>query len=116
MAMTSQNRRIADTQNQSLEQVRQITRCFKIAVHLKEVFEMTQVLRDGGATYPARKQLAFAADVLSYFKRQLKFGDEIDLNKIGQVTLLDALCHRIVTAVGIAHVFGMNTESDLTAA
>lgn len=128
MAMTPQTFQITDTPNESLEQIRQIARWFETAVpnpsdqnartqigaHLEEVSEMIRALRDAGATHSARKELTFAADVLSYFRRQLKSGElEISLDKIDRVALLDALCDQIVTTVGIAHMLGMDIAGAL---
>lgn len=128
MAIATQNSQITDIQNQSLEQIGQIARwfetavpnpsdrntCTQIGVHLEEVSEMIRVLRDAGATHSARKELTFAADVQSYFQRQLKSGDlEIAFDKVDRVALLDALCDQIVTTVGIAHMLGMDIEGAL---
>lgn len=128
MAMTPQTFQFTNTPNQPNEQIRQIAQWFEtavpnpsgqnahtqIGVHLEEVFEMVQALRNAGATFPARKDLTFAADVLSYFQRQLKSGAlEIDFDKVDRVTLLDALCDQIVTTVGIAHMLGMDIDGAL---
>jgi len=117
-----------ETKNQPLEQINQIARWFEAAVpnpsprnaltqlgvHFEEVLEMVQTLEEAGTTRPACEQLSFASDVLSYFQRQLKSGDlEIDFSKINRVNLLDALCDQIVTAVGVAHMLGMNIEGAL---
>lgn len=116
------------TKQQPLEQIAQISRWFaaavpapsyqnataQIGVHFEEVFEMAQVLRDAGTTYPAREQLSFAADVLGFLQRQLKSGAiEIAFDDIDRLALLDALCDQIVTAVGVAHMLGMDINGAL---
>ena len=86
----------------------------QLGVHFEEVCEMVQTLGGAGMTRDACKQLIFAGDVLSYFQRQFKSGDlAINLEKIDRVALLDALCDQIVTAVGVAHMLGMNIEGAL---
>lgn len=128
--MTEQNSQNVNAPKQPLGQIRQIARWFEkavpnpsdrnahtqIGVHFEEVFEMVQALGAAGATHPAREQLSFAADVLSFFQRQLKSGDlEITFDKVDRVALLDALCDQIVTAVGVAHMLGMDIEGALKA-
>jgi predicted HAD superfamily Cof-like phosphohydrolase len=86
----------------------------QLSVHFEEVSEMVQVLGAAGATSESCRQLIFTADALSYFQRQIKAGSvELVLNKINRVELLDALCNQIVTAVGVAHMFGMDIEGAL---
>lgn len=128
MAITKQNSPISETMNQPLEPINQITRWFEtavpnpsdrnaltqIGVHFEEVSEMLQALRKAGSEAQGREQLTFAGDVLSYFQRQLKSGDlAITFDNVDRVTLLDALCDQIVTAVGVAHMLGMDIEGAL---
>lgn len=128
MAITKQNSPISETMNQPLEPINQITRWFEtavpnpsdrnaltqIGVHFEEVSEMLQALRKAGSEAQGREQLTFAGDVLSYFQRQLKSGDlAIAFDNVDRVTLLDALCDQIVTAVGVAHMLGMDIEGAL---
>jgi hypothetical protein len=52
--------------------------------------------------------------VLGYFQRQLKSGDlKVAFDKINRTVLLHALCDQIVTAVGVAHILGMDIEGAL---
>lgn len=126
--MTPQNSRMTGTPNQPLEQIGQIARWFETAVpepsernahtqlrvHFEEVFETAKTLREAGTTGLARKERGFAADVLSYVQRQIKSGNlEIAFDKVDRVALLDALCDPSVTAVGVAHILGMNIEGAL---
>ena len=86
----------------------------QIGVNLEETAEMLSVLRDAGATFPAREQLGFVHDVSVYMQRQLKTGRiEIALDDLDRVALLDALCDQIVTAVGIAQFLNMDIEGAL---
>lgn len=128
MAIEVKNPSIHDGLNQPAEPINQITRWFEtavpnpsdrnaltqIGVHFEEVSEMVQALCKTGTEPQGREQLTFAADVLSYFQRQLKSGAlEIAFDNIDRVTLLDALCDQIVTAVGVAHMLGMDIEGAL---
>ncbi len=128
MATTSEASPDTSALNQPLEQIHQIAQWFEAAVpnptpqnalvqfgvHFEEVFEMVRAMEGSGATREANEQLNFAADVLSYFQRQIKSGNlVIDFNKLDRVALLDALCDQIVTAVGVAHMLGMDIEGAL---
>ena len=49
-----------------------------------------------------------------YLQRQLKTGAiELDLTQIDRIVLLNALCDQIVTAVGTAHMLGMDIHGAL---
>ena len=75
---------------------------------------MVQALRGDSKAFQTHEQLSFTGDVLSYFQRQLKSGDlAIAFDNVDRVTLLDALCDQIVTAVGVAHMLGMDIEGAL---
>lgn len=81
----------------------------QIGVHFEEVHEMLQALHQADATDSACDQLGLADDVMSYFQRRIKDRKlEIDVDRIVRVALLDALCDQIVTAVGVAHMLGMD--------
>lgn len=112
----------------SMNQIRQIKAWFEaavpapshrnastqLAVHFEEVSEMLEELTKAGSTFQSTEQLSFSHDVLNYIQRQLKKQDiELDLSKVDRVALLDALCDQIVTAVGVAHMLGMNIEGAL---
>jgi predicted HAD superfamily Cof-like phosphohydrolase len=83
----------------------------QIGVHLEEITEMLEVLRDAGKTFTQREQLAFITDVLGYAQRQFKAysdGIQVEPADIDRVSLLDALCDQIVTAIGVAHMMEMD--------
>lgn len=118
----------AATQTQPPEQIKQISQWFETAVpeptdrniltqlgvHFEEVFEMAQTLKDAGMTKEARDQLTFVGDVLHFVQRQIKGGViTIDFEKIDRTALLNSLCDQIVTAVGVAHIFGMDIQGAL---
>ena len=88
----------------------------QIGVHLEEVTEMLAVLQPAGATMRVREELGLAHDVLNYAQRQIKAftaGSEIVTDDLDRVSLLDALCDQIVTAIGIAHMLDMDIEGAL---
>ena len=79
-------------------------RAVQIGCHFEEVCEMAEALED--------KDLA---EILKSVATEYKEGGTLeDLfgsgHKIDRKSLLDALCDQIVTAVGVAHMFGMNIE------
>ena len=86
----------------------------QIGVHLEEVSEMLEVLRDAGGSSFSKEQLSFAVDVMLYIQKQLKSGGIlIDLDRLDQVAYLDSQCDQIVTAVGNAHMQGFDIEGGL---
>jgi predicted HAD superfamily Cof-like phosphohydrolase len=68
-------------------------------VHFEEVAEMLEALR-------------LPTDEISKLATALKKG-EMDLPEPDRIELLDSLCDQIVTAVGVAHMFGMDIVSAL---
>lgn len=79
-------------------------RAVQIGCHLEEVAEMGAALQDKDFS----EMLSQTADE---FKEggtlQELFGPD---HIVDRKELLDALCDQIVTAVGVAHMFGMNIE------
>ena len=117
-------------QSQSLSTIRQIKSWFESAVpkpnaknihaqlgvHMEEVGEMLETLRDAGSTFPVREQLGLCVDVVDFTQRQLKAytgGAEIALQDLDRTALLDSLADQIVTSVGVAHMLGMDIEGAL---
>lgn len=79
-------------------------RAVQIGVHFEEVGEMLQTLP---THHPClRDDLADVAN--GYKKRHEVNGEDVE-----RIELLDALCDQIVTAVGVAHMFGMDIEGAL---
>lgn len=82
------------------------SRCVQIGVHFEEVAEMLSAL--GGIT-------SFESTILDELGTDLKQGhltlEELEINR---QELLDALCDQIVTAVGVAHMFGMDIAGALS--
>lgn len=77
-------------------------RSVQIGVHLEEVAEMAAALNDA--------DLAATLDVIA---DQYKVDPTIRLDTVDRTELLDAICDQIVTAVGVAHMFGMDIEGAL---
>ena len=79
-------------------------RAVQLGVHFEEVGEMLQTLP---THHPClRDDLADVAN--GYKKRHEVNGEDVD-----RIELRDALCDQIVTAVGVAHMFGMDIEGAL---
>lgn len=80
--------------------------CIQIGCHYEEVSEMQDAIDDDGET-----PWSLANDYKSL--------DHIYVDHIGaisdsdKVNLLDSLCDQIVTAVGVAHMLGMDIEGAL---
>ena len=88
----------------------------QIGVHLEEAGEMLQVLRDVAANQETADQISFFNDVMGHASKRFKNSHgsfQLDLRFVDRVKLLDALCDQIVTAVGIAYMFGMDIEGGL---
>lgn len=77
-------------------------RAVQIGVHLEEVAEMAATFNDA--------DLAATIDVIS---EQYKTDTTIRLDTVDRTELLDALCDQIVTAVGVAHMFGLDIDGAL---
>jgi predicted HAD superfamily Cof-like phosphohydrolase len=82
----------------------------QVGCHLEEVAEMLMAVTSSGDT-EAALEAAFKA--LHIASDGLKTG-EASIECIDRVALLDSLCDQIVTAVGIAHMMGMDIEGALT--
>ena len=79
-------------------------RAVQIGVHFEEVGEMAEALNDKDL---AEILKSVATDYKELGTLKDLFGDDHEIDRKG---LLDALCDQIVTAVGVAHMFGMNIE------
>ena len=75
-------------------------RLVQLGVHFEEVAEMLQAIGT-----PVSFETEFMHDIAEDFKRQLL---EVSDLQIDRQELLDALCDQIVTAIGVAHMFGMD--------
>lgn len=88
----------------------------QIGVHLEEIAEMLEPLREASLNQETTDQITFFEDVLMHAQKRFKShheGFRIDLRHIDKVSLLDALCDQIVTAVGVAHMLEMDIEGAL---
>lgn len=81
----------------------------QVGCHLEEVAEMLGVVTSAGDT---DKALAMAFRELHIASDGLKSG-EACIECADRTELLDSLCDQIVTAVGIAHMMGMDIEGAL---
>ena len=80
-------------------------RAVQLGVHFEEVGEMLQTLP---THHPCLRD--DLEDIANKFK---KHHAGVDANEVDRTELLDALCDQIVTAVGVAHMFGMDIEGAL---
>lgn len=82
-------------------------RAVQIGCHFEEVTEMAEAI--GAET------LAQSAHITAeIYKVDLTEGIPVSAMHFNRQDLLDALCDQIVTAVGVAHMFGMDIEGALT--
>ena len=117
-------------QSQPLQQIHQIKEWFakavpspeeinvttQIGVHLEEVAEMLEPLRDAAANQETTDQMNFFIEVLNHAQKRFKSHQasfRFDLRFVDRKELLDALCDQIVTAVGVAHMFELDIEGAL---
>lgn len=81
-------------------------RAIQIACHYEECGEMAEALNDFSLlTALDRYSDYYKSDKCESFNVQLDDDDRIDL--------LDSLCDQIVTAIGVAHMFGFDIEGAL---
>ena len=80
-------------------------RAVQLGCHFEEVGEMLSATR---LFAPCLRD--DFADISGALKKRLA----IPNGAVDRTELLDALCDQIVTAVGVAHMFGMNIEGALT--
>jgi predicted HAD superfamily Cof-like phosphohydrolase len=78
-------------------------RAVQIGVHYEEVSEMTEALGDQKLN-----------DELSDYASRYKTGIVMGRNDPDRHELLDSLCDQIVTAVGVAHMFGLDIAGALS--
>ena len=81
--------------------------CVQIGCHYEEVSEMSAVLDDD-----VDDELVDTA-ILYKIKHSEYIGVLEELSADARVELLDALCDRVVTAVGVAYMMGMDIEGAL---
>ena len=79
-------------------------RAVQLGCHFEEVAEMLAAIGE-----------TFIAERLALIATQYKKDSEVEINEPGldRIELLDALCDQIVTAVGVAHMFGLDIEGAL---
>lgn len=103
-------------------EIKEIKRWFEIAVpnptienvsvqygcHLEEVAEMLEVTGDGYELDAIRDlSSSYKANNPHFTKSLLEMGES------DKIELLDSLCDQIVTAIGVAHMMGMDIEGAL---
>lgn len=94
------------------------SKCVQLGCHFEEVSEMMSAL--GGLKQTAVTSMM--EDTGSQFKSVGAMDDDdpnlqifkiLMLNKANKAELLDSLCDQIVTAIGVAHMFGFDIEGAL---
>ncbi|KGQ44085.1 hypothetical protein JP29_09580 [Gallibacterium anatis] len=76
----------------------------QIGCHLEEVAEMLNVFD---------RKLGVYIDLYARSYKEWKTLDNIDWTDYKLIELLDALCDQIVTAIGVAHMFGFDIKKAL---
>lgn len=78
-------------------------RAVQIGVHFEEVAEMGHAIRDAVLD-------ACLHSIAEFYKTE----GGVSVNDVDHAELLDALCDQIVTAIGVAHMFGLDIAGALT--
>lgn len=82
--------------------------CIQVGCHFEEVAEMMDAVNLGGIK---------SHSYVDIEANEFKDASGYYVNKVedcGRVELLDSLCDQIVTAIGVAHMLGMDIESALS--
>lgn len=82
-------------------------RAVQLGVHFEEVAEMLVAISDSG--FVVFDEMAGHAEFYKKFYDGGDLGDDVDRKE-----LLDALCDQIVTAIGVAHMFGLDIAGALS--
>lgn len=83
--------------------------CMQMGVHLEEIGEMLEVTNWGSMTLS--KVISLAEAYKEDNSIHSEYLNTLDNNQ--KIELLDSLCDQIVTAVGVAHMLGMDIEGAL---
>lgn len=78
------------------------SRNVQVGCHIEEVSEMFEAMGE----LPVAEKLSFIGD---HYKANVE-----DMKPLDRGALLDSLCDQIVTAIGVAHMFGMNIHGALS--
>ena len=89
-------------------------RAVQLGCHFEEVGEMLLVMGLDGIDYSELAALASELKDSGKDAESLQFLTDGVFPMLDKTELLDALCDQIVTAIGVAHMFGMNIEGALT--
>ena len=89
-------------------------RAVQLGCHFEEVGEMLRAMGLNGMDYSELAALASELKDSGKDAASLQLLSDEVFPMIDKTELLDALCDQIVTAVGVAHMFGMNIEGALT--
>jgi len=82
--------------------------CIQIGCHYEEVAEMADALYDPTLSEETDRVANQYKDVEKYYIASLD-----SLDAIEKIEILDSLCDQIVTAIGVAHMLGMDIGSAL---
>lgn len=87
------------------------SRVVQIGCHLEEVAEMTGALARGKDSLTEMLNES-ANDCKKASDEEIAYFSSI-IGEIDRIELLDSLCDQIVTAIGVAHMFGFDIEGAL---
>ena len=82
--------------------------CIQIGCHYEEVAEMAEALYDSNLSEETNRVANQYKDVEKYYIASLD-----SLDAVEKIEILDSLCDQIVTAIGVAHMLGMDIENAL---
>ena len=88
-------------------------RAVQLGCHFEEFGEMLLAMGLDGPGYSALAALASALKDAGKYAKSLQFLTDEVFPGFDKTELLDALCDQIVTAIGVAHMFGLNIEGAL---
>lgn len=89
-------------------------RAVQLGCHFEEVGEMLRAMGLNGMDYSELAALASELKDSGKDAASLQLLSDEVFPMFDKTELLDALCDQIVTAIGVAHMFGMNIEGALT--
>jgi len=96
-------KRALEWHQQAIPKPTEENKCIAVGVHYEEVSEMMEALADNHDSMDVEYLASLYKSCDPSHLHHIETMDEIDL-----ITLLDALADQIVTATGVAHMFGMD--------
>jgi len=80
----------------------------QVGVHFEEICEMLDSLTESSSDSEYRTMISNANQAMRILSNELKKNPKFDLTIKSHLELLDSLCDQIVTATGVAHMYGFD--------